>query len=109
MNFEPEDINVNESALVEMIQMREESIYSWQHPLIQMNCVLLCLFNIRSWSGHLEHFLSGKIYATYSTLFSFTEANINDSPVKHIIEILDDWKDIYNITQHGLALCYNVR
>ena len=68
----------------------------------------MCLFNIRSWNSHLEHFLSEKIYSTYSSLFCFTETNINDSPAKHINDILDDWKDIHKNTQHGLALCYNV-
>ena len=66
------------------------------------------LFNIRSWNSHLEHFVSENIYLTYSSLFYFTEANINNSPAKHINDILDDWKDIHNNTQHGLVLCYNV-
>ena len=42
------------------------------------------------------------------SLFCFTETNINDSPTKHIDEILDDWEDIHRTTQHGLALCYNM-
>ena len=33
-NFEPEDIKLNESALTEMVRMRKESLFSWQHPLI---------------------------------------------------------------------------
>ena len=70
--------------------------------------VFLCLFNIRSWNVHLEYFLSGKIYSTYSSLFCFTETNTNDSPAKHIDEILDDWKDIHKNVQHGLALCCKV-
>ena len=68
----------------------------------------MCLINIRSWNGHLEHFLSDKIYSTFSSLFCFTQTNINDSPGKHIDEILDDWKDTHENTQHGLALCYNM-
>ena len=68
----------------------------------------MCLFNIRSWNVHLEHFLSDKIYSTYSSLFSFAETNINDSPAKHIDELLDDWKDIHKNAQHDLALCYNM-
>ena len=89
--------------------MRNESLFSWQHPLIELNGISMCLLNIRSWSGHLEHFLSDKIYSTYSSLFYFTETNINNSPTKHIDEILDNWKDIHKTTQHGLALCYSVR
>ena len=38
-----------------------------------------------------------------------TETNINGSPSKHVDEILDDWKVMHKNTQHGLALCYNVR
>ena len=108
LNFEPEDIKVNESALDEMVRMRNESLFSWQHPLIELNGISMCLFNIRSWNVHLEHFLSDKIYSTYSSLFCFTETNINDNPEKHIDEILDYWKDIHNNTHHVLALCYNV-
>ena len=63
---------------------------------------------LRSWNFHLEHFLSDKIYSTYSSLFRFTETNINDSPAKHSDEILDYWKDIHKNTEHGLALSYNV-
>ena len=108
LNFELEDIKVNELALDEMVRMRNESLFSWQHPLIELNGISMCLFNIRSWNVHLEHFLSDKIYSTYSSLFCFTETSINDSPTKHIDEILDNWKDIHKNTQHGLALCYNV-
>ena len=107
-NFEPEDIKVNESVLEEMVQVREESLFSWQHPLIQLNDILMYLFSIRSWNGDLEHFCSDKIYSTYSSMFCFTETNTSHSPEKHIDEILYDWKAINNITQHGLALCYNV-
>ena len=63
---------------------------------------------IRSWDVHLQHCLSGRIYSTYSSLFCFTETNINDTPAKHIHEILDHWKDIHKNTHHGLALRYNV-
>ena len=32
LNFEPENIEVNESALEEMVRMRSESLFTWQHP-----------------------------------------------------------------------------
>ena len=94
LKLEPEDIKVNESALDEMVQMRNESLFSWQHPIIELNGISICLFSIRSWNIYLEHLLSDKIYSVYSSLFCFTETNINDSPAKHIDKILDDWKDI---------------
>ena len=100
MNFKPEGIKVNESALDEMVRMRNELLFSWKHPLIELKGVSMCLFNMRSWNVHLEDFLSDKIYSTYSSLICFTETNMN--------EILEDWKDINKNTQHGLALCYNV-
>ena len=83
--------------------MRNKPLFSWQHPLIELNRISMCLFNIRSWNVHLEHFLSDKIYSTYSSLFFFTETNINDSPEKHIDEILDYWKDICKNSHRGLA------
>ena len=100
LSFDPENIKVNESALEEMVQMRNELLFSWQHSLIELNGISMCLFNIRSWNSH--------IYSTYSTLFCFTETSINDNPAKHIDDILDDWKDIHKSTQHGLALCCNM-
>ena len=108
LNFEPEDTKVNKSALDEMVRMRNESLFSWQHPLIELNGISMCLFNIRLWNVHLEQFLSDKIHSTYSSLFCFTKTNINDNPAKRIDEILDDWKDILKNTHHDLALCYNV-
>ena len=62
--------------------MRNESLFSWQHSLRELNRISMCLFNIRSCNVHLEHFGSGKIYLTYSSLFCFTETNINGSPAK---------------------------
>ena len=107
LNFEPEDIKLNESALEEMVQRRFEALFSWRHPLIELNDISMCLLSIRSYNVHSEHFLSDKIYSTYSSLFCFKETNKNDKPTKHIDEILDDWKGIHKYTQHGLALCYS--
>ena len=56
LNFDPDDNKVNESALEEMVSVSLESLFSWQHPLIEMNCRSMCLCNIRFWNGHLEHF-----------------------------------------------------
>ena len=57
LNFEPDNIKVNEPALEEMHRMRRESIFSWQHPLIEMTGTKMCLFNIRSWNAHIKHCL----------------------------------------------------
>ena len=49
----------------------------------------MCLLNTGSWNGHLENFLSDKIYLIYFSLFHFAETNINDSPSKNTDEILE--------------------
>ena len=90
MNFEPEDIKVNASALEEIVRMKKESLFFWQQSLIELNGNSMCPFSIRSWNGHLEHFLIDKIYSTYSGLFFFTKTNISSSLSKHINEIVDD-------------------
>ena len=89
MNCEPEDIKVNESFLDEMVRMRSKSLFTWQHPLIELNGISMYLFNIRSWNGQLEHFISDKKDLSYFSIFCFTEANMNDAPAKHN-EIWDD-------------------
>ena len=88
--------------------MRNESLFSYQHPLLELNSISMCLFNIRLLNVYLEHFLNDKIYSAHSNLFCFTETNINNSPAQHVDEILDDWKNIHKNTQHGLAQCYSV-
>ena len=55
LNFQREVIKVNESSGV--VQMRNESLFSWQHPIIELNGISMFLFNVRSWNGHLEYFL----------------------------------------------------
>ena len=84
LNFDPEQIKVNESALEGMVRMRQESVFSWGLPLKSFNGTSVCLLNIRSWNAHLEHFLSENICQNYPSLFCFTETNIDDSPVEHI-------------------------
>ena len=51
--------------------------------LIELNGTSNCLFNIRSWNGHLDSFLSDSIYVAYSSPFCFTETDTNNSPAKH--------------------------
>ena len=58
INFELENIKINESTLEEIMRMSKKSLFSWQHPLIELIGISMCLFNIRLRNGHLEHFLS---------------------------------------------------
>ena len=62
MHFDNEQIKVNESALEEMVQMRQESVLSWQNPLKSFSCTSICYLNKGAWNAHLEHFLSGNIF-----------------------------------------------
>ena len=82
--------------------MRNELLFSLQEtPFKIINGISMCLFIIRSWNSHLEHFSSDKIYSTYSSLFCFTKTNIDDSPVKPIDEswvIGNTSVRIYNMT-----------
>ena len=43
LNFEHEDIKLNESALDEMVRMRNESLFSWQHPMIELNGISVAI------------------------------------------------------------------
>ena len=111
LNVDPNEIKVNKSALEEIVRTREESLFSWQHPWIELNVTTICIFNIRSRNGNLKHFFSDRIYSTYSRLSCFTETNIIESPAKHIDELLNDWKDIHKNTKHGLTVLqleYNI-
>ena len=42
-NFEPKDIKVNELALDEIVRMRNESLFSWQHPVIELNGIFMSI------------------------------------------------------------------
>ena len=54
LNFDPEKIKVNKSALEEMVRMRQESVFSWQHPLKSFNGTT----KRRACNAHLTQFLS---------------------------------------------------
>ena len=71
--------------------MRKELLFSRQHPLTEFSCISMCLLNVRSWNGHLEHILGDKICSVYSSLFCFTETNINDSPIVLQNILMQSW------------------
>ena len=110
LNFEPDNNKVNEPALEEMDQLRRESIFSWQHPLIEMTGTKMCLFNIRSWNAHIKHFLTDKVFIENCSLICLTETHCHDEegPLNNIEPYAEGWTAIHKITQHGLAICYNV-
>ena len=108
LNFEEKHINVNTAAVQEMQRMRKECKLSCIHPLTEMNGNNMCLFNIRSWNAHIEHFLSDKVYASNSCVFCFTETHVNNSdPDNNIEQYQQGWTGIHKATDHGLAICYD--
>ena len=109
LNFHRNHIKVNVPALEEMDRMRQESIFSWQHPLIEMSGTKMCLFNIRSWNAHIGHFLTDKVFTEYSSLICLTETHCRDEqgPFNNIEHYAEGWTAIHKVTEHGLAICYN--
>ena len=79
LNFQPEQIKVNESALKEIILMRLESLFSSQHPLAQLTGSKISLVNIRSWNAHIQNFLPDKVYTQYCSLMCFTEIHCSNN------------------------------
>ena len=47
-NFQTEHIKVNELAVEEMFRMRNNSLFNWKHPLLEMTGCEMSLLNIRS-------------------------------------------------------------
>ena len=47
VDFEPEDTKLNKSALEEMVQLRNESLFSRQYSLIELDGISMCLLNTR--------------------------------------------------------------
>jgi len=109
LNFEPDHIKVNLSALEEMNRMRKDALFEWKHPLEEMVGSNICLFNIRSWNAHIEHFLCDKVYLDYCDIFCFTETHLSatDSRIFGISQYAPGWCDIHKNTDHGLAICFN--
>jgi len=105
LNFKEDQIKVNQNAVEEMKRMREESKFSWNHPL-KIPGKKICLFNIRSWNLHIKHFLSDKVYFTESCVFCFTETHTHRA-FQSIENYQEGWNDIHKATDHGLAICYD--
>ena len=53
---------VNKKAKIAMQEMRTNKVLPIIHPLEEVEDKALCLFNIRSWNLHIEHFLSDSIH-----------------------------------------------
>ena len=104
LNFEHEDIKVNEFDVEEMIQM---IIISQAETLnrIEWHYYMFNQYKVMEWS--LRTFSHWSDILKFSSLLCFTKKNVSDSTAKHIDENLDE-KDIHKNTQHCLALSYNV-
>ena len=107
LNFKESQIRVNKYAVAEMERLRNECVLSWNHPLKKLSGTKICLFNIVSWNLHIVHFLTDKVYSTHSSIFCFTETNINNEYYKNIEDYQHGWANIHKLTEHGLAICYD--
>ena len=107
-NFIPtRHIVVNSEAKKEMAEMRTNKVLSIPHPLEQMNGKNMCLYNIRSWNLHLNHFLSNDLHTSRCCLLCFTETGNNARGKIEDSEKLQHWKTIHQRTIHGLAISYD--
>ena len=62
--------------------------------------------NIVKWTKHISHFLSDTAHSQFSSLFCFTETNIDNEQYDRIKRYLPEWDDIHDSMGHGLAICY---
>ena len=109
LNFEPDHIKVNSSALEEIERMRKEAAFEWMHPVIKLSGQKICLLNIRSWNAHIEHILTDETYTNDSVILCFTETHVRDNNTNRIEYYEKEWLDLHKPTEHGLAICYNTR
>ena len=78
LNFNSDThVVVNNKAKEAMEKMRAQRLLNCDHPLSKMTGRNVCLFNIRSWNLHIDHFLSNKIYTSKICLLCFTETGNN--------------------------------
>ena len=106
-NFDKDCIKVNKAAVTEMERLRSNSVLNYPHPLKKMNSATISYLNIVKWSKHITHFLSDTAHILYSSLFCFTETNIDNGRYDRIKSYLPEWDDIHKLEGHGLAICYN--
>ena len=109
LNFEPDHIKVNSSALEEMERMRKEAVFEWTHPVSKLSGKKICLLNIRSWNAHIKHILTDKTFINDSVVLCFTETHVADSNTNQIQDFENEWSDLHKPTEHGLAICYNTK
>ena len=108
INFDADShIVVNMKAKEAMDEMRNNRQLEYVHPLKLMSGRNLCLFNIRSWNLHIDHFLSGKLYTLHSCILCFTETGHNITKRIDHHSGLERWKTVHKSTQHGLAISYD--
>ena len=105
-NFHENCIVVNKEALKEMERMRKESVLMCSHPLEKLDQPNICLYNIRRWKKHIQHFVNDKAFSMYSSVFCFTETHLQDQQ-DEIKNYLPGWKDIHYPIGVGLSICYN--
>ena len=89
MNFEQEHIKLNTAALQEILRMREEALFSWCHPLLEISGANVTLLNLRSEISHIQHFMNNSIFQRNCDEVCFSETKTNS---RGYISVLKDEK-----------------
>ena len=90
-----------------MIRLRENALFTWEHPSSQIVNGCICFHNIRSWNKHIQHFCSNRSYAKDLDIICFAETNLRNQSFERIDKYLKGWRDIHITSEHGLPVCYN--
>ena len=106
VNFDREHIKVNAAALNEMKRMREQAVFNWSHPIIQGSDRKMVLLNLRSWTAHIQQFITDTEITNNCDIMCFVETHTRENNFSTISQFLNGWDDIHLCTQHGLAFCY---
>ena len=106
--FKPSYIKSNEEVLKEMSRIRAKAMFSLKHPAEMLWSILkLSLLNIRSWNGHISHFLAQTMYSTAFSLMSFTATTSNEENFRDIDSYENNLKSLHKFTSHGYqSICY---
>ena len=105
-NFFSNIIKITIGALNKMKRSRGHPIFSWQHSLMNGTGNKMTFSNLRSWSIHIEEFITDEIPECCGLCLTGTNTCSNLYSYSEISKYLNGLKDIHLCTHHGLAFCY---
>ena len=110
-NFSPNCIRVSEEIKKEYHRLRNEKLFTWEHPTHQLDGCIISFLNIVKWDKHIEHFLSDPVHLERCCIFSFVETNITSDPADNTTStrnsVVPSWVSVFKHTRHGICLMYN--